>query len=296
MVRIAGGTFTMGSSAEEIEAALRWCRAFSEVQCPHDQYERELPQRQVRLSSFYLDATEVTTERYAAWLDRQTVAQEGQKEGPPAGLHVKGRMVLREHTLLLDLYPSYGHGGLLYSAGRFAVRPGFERRPVTQVTWNGASRYCLDQGKRLPTEAEWEYAAGGARGHRFPWGDAEPRCEGVVFGRGSGLGCAGHGPGPEDVGTATQDRSPQGVFDLAGNVGEWVGDAFVSPYPPCVGTCQDPLVPDPPAGTTDPVLRVVRGGDWFGHAALCRAAGRGRLPQDKASGNIGFRCALSVTP
>jgi formylglycine-generating enzyme required for sulfatase activity len=283
MVRLPGGTFLMGSSAAEIEAAHRWCQRIDE-DCPLGNLEREQPVRTVRLSPFRLDATEVTNQDFGGWLNAL--------HGRGRVRVVSGRSVEADRVLVMDLYPAYGHGGLQFDAeaGRFLVRAGYERRPVTQVTWDGAARYCADQGKRLPTEAEWEYAARGGRGTRFPWGDDEPRCDGVVFGRKRGRPCDHLPAGVAEVGTALQDRSPQGVMDLAGNVGEWVLDRFVERYPPCTGACVDPGR----AGQGDAHgidLRVIRGGDWWVSADKTRAAGRLRLPRQEPSGNIGFRCA-----
>ena len=161
------------------------------------------------------------------------------------------------------------------------------------MTWEGAQLYCQAQGKRLPTEAEWEYAARGAHGWRFPWGSEEPSCEGVVFARRPNYACAQLQTGPSDVGHAAQDRSPQGVRDLAGNVAEWVSDSYVEHYPVCDAPCVDPWVETPDARATQ-AARVIRGGDYNVAAPLTRAAWRGRWPHDYSTGNIGFRCARSA--
>jgi serine/threonine-protein kinase len=279
MVLLPGGSFLMGSSGEEVEAAYEFCRRVAGERCPRALYEREQPARQVHLSPFYLDATEVTNEEFAAWLNRQ----------PGIEVH-GGRLVRQGGTLLLDLFPSYGHGGLVYQdtpqGGRFAPRAGLARKPVAQVTWDAALRYCQAQGKRLPTEAQWEFAARESQGLRFPWGDDEPRCEGVVFGRRRGEACAHLGAGPADVGATPQDRTARGIRDLGGNVSEWVQDRLIAPYPACPPPCRDP-VSDAPGGGP----RVFRGGNWYESAESCRAAGRGRMAPDQVKGNIGFRCA-----
>ena len=112
--------------------------------------------------------------------------------------------------LLADIYPVYeGFNGLTRVGGRFAAAPRYGRRPVSQVTWYGADRYCRAHGKRLPTEAEWEYAARGAVGRRYPWGFDLPRCASVVHGRMPGMECASLGKGSADVGSSTQDVTPR---------------------------------------------------------------------------------------
>jgi formylglycine-generating enzyme required for sulfatase activity len=195
---------------------------------------------------------------------------------------------------LADLFPTYGPTyGLAYRHGRFEALLGFGRKPVTQVTWDGALRFCQAQGGRLPTEAEWEFAARGTEGRRFPWGEKEPACAEAVYGRGQGKVCASLGQGPVAVGQTPPDRTPLGVYDLGGNVQEWVMDRFEPHYRTCQPPCVDPWVEDTPGSTRG--ARVVRGGSWVHMAAVCRSAGRSQWQQDEAVTNIGFRCAFPAT-
>jgi iron(II)-dependent oxidoreductase len=128
--------------------------------------------------------------------------------------------------------------------GRFFVQAGFERHPVNEVTWNGARRYCAWRGARLPTEAEWEAAARGREGRRYPWGSAPPDANRAVFGRRSNeTGAAG-----ERAAGAT----PEGVHDLAGNVAEWTSSLY-RPYPY--------RAEDDREDADAPGERVTRGGD-----------------------------------
>jgi serine/threonine-protein kinase len=157
-----------------------------------------------------------------------------------------------------------------------------------QVTWLGAQLYCRDRGGRLPTEAEWEFAARGTARRPFPWGEQEPRCGEVVFGRTPGSGCP-PGKGPDEVGAAPADVTPDGVRDLGGNAAEWVADVYAAPYAPCEPNCRNPGVD----GNDQAAVRAIRGGDWAQTADACRAAGRSRREQDKAQINVGFRCAQS---
>ena len=143
--------------------------------------------------------------------------------------------------------------------------------PVVCVTWRGASEYCRAQHKRLPLDAEWELAARGLDGRPFPWGTDLPRQDSVAFDLRDGT--AAH---PRDVGTSSQDRSPDGIRDLGGNAAEWIED-----------------------GRGDTSTKTIRGGSWASRGA-CHVLGVSckRIMLD-ASGpygpDVGFRCARSVT-
>ena len=277
MVLVPGGEFTMGSTSEEIAAARTFCDRTVGEDCKAEYFQRE-PLRKVRISPFYLDITEVTNLQFADWLNQLP----GKKVTYDRLVHDA------QNVLLADLYPPDSNG-LKVQDGRITPSAGHERMPVVQVSWNAALHYCQSQGKRLPTEAQWEFAARGSEGHRFPWGDGEPRCDGVVFGRKPGRECASLSAGPGPVGGSEQDRSPEGIQDLGGNVSEWVMDLFRTPYESCRSVCVDPLANTP--FQKEQVKRVVRGGNWYMPGESCRAAGRNRWPPELASPNIGFRCA-----
>jgi serine/threonine-protein kinase len=278
MVRIPAAKFTMGSTAEEIAHAFEWCKQLG-GECARDIYEREQPQRQVSLASFFLDRTEVTNQAFASWLNAQSFSVQ------------KERQVLDRARLIADLHPA--HGGIAYDkqAHRFAVRAGAANKPVVQVTWDAAAAFCAAQGKALPTEAQWELAARGAHAAPFPWGEAQPRCDGVVYGRAAHGGCPGAHADADEVATASQDASPEGARDLAGNVAEWVQDAFVAPYPSCAPDCADPFVS---AEHVAQPMRVIRGGDWARPAESLRSAGRSRAQGSSVQFNVGFRCAREI--
>lgn len=163
--------------------------------------------------------------------------------------------------------------------------PADDTLPVTGVSWHEARRFCRLGGGRLPTEAEWERAARGDDGRRFPWGDA-PSCEKANHGswKGEGL-CGRENPGrPEPVGRRPAGQSPFGALDLAGNVWEWVADAW-SPRP-ARGARN-------PRGPARGARQVVKGGSCCSELLEPRAANRAAFPASYRDEDIGFRCAYS---
>jgi formylglycine-generating enzyme required for sulfatase activity len=285
MVTIEGARFRMGSSRAEIDAA---CAELpggcADEERP--QLEREQPPHEVAVSAFQLDAREVTNQEYATYL---AIVAELVDVRDDRDDHYPRFVIERaSHLMLLDMHPAAG-GIARAPDGRFLVRPGREHLPVLQVTWDGASQYCRHLGKRLPTEAEWELAARGVEHRRFPWGNAPPRCDGVVFGRGEPRGCPDRAAVPEPVATAVQDVTLAGVHDLGGNVGEWVQDQFVLPYYGDCGACRDPVSEQAVPLAED--FRIFRGGTYSAVAWLSRTTTRSRWKRTEVMDGVGFRCA-----
>ncbi|WP_224371819.1 bifunctional serine/threonine-protein kinase/formylglycine-generating enzyme family protein [Hyalangium versicolor] len=286
MVRLPGGSFRMGSTPEEIGTEC----ARLPGGCTADarrRLERELPAREVTVSSFQLDAYEVTHAQFAAFLSRVSPSldvREDRDDHRPRFVYDRA-----SGLLLVDLYPR-ASGLERTTEGLFSVRPGMENKPVVQVTWDGASRYCQFLGKRLPTEAEWEFAARGVQRRTYPWGEDAPRCEGVVFGREAGAGCEQLKGRREDVGAGARDVTSEGIHDLGGSVGEWVQDAFTLPYYGACGDCVNPRAAEPHVPVAED-LRLFRGGASTTNALLSRGATRSRWKRGDVQEGIGVRCA-----
>jgi formylglycine-generating enzyme required for sulfatase activity len=282
MVAIDGARFHMGSTRAEAEATcaeLAGCKDYVRTQL-----EREQPPREVTVTAFQIDAHEVTNQEYAAYLALVEPLLEVRDDSDD---HYPRFVIERSSGLkLLDMYPEIS--GVQRVPGGFAARAGREPWPVELVTWDGASHYCRQLGKRLPTEAEWELAAAGAEHHRFAWGAAPPRCDTVAFGRGDPGDCPKRALAPEPVATAAQDVTATGVHDLGGNVGEWVQDQFALPYYGDCGTCADPVSEQPVSLAED--FRIFRGGTYLASAWVARTTTRSKRQRTEVMQGLGFRC------
>jgi formylglycine-generating enzyme required for sulfatase activity len=261
MVPIRGGQFTMGASVELQSAALELCReeigARNRVACVRDVVDSEGPQRKVFLSPYSIDRVEVTV---AAW---RACVQAGACS--PAPLAVADERFLKPNL------------------------------PITSVTWGEAVAYCAWRGARLPSEAEWERAARGTDGRVWPWGNVlKPN----VFnhGRFAGPDDAGSDfialirPDASDgatflspVGAHPDGASPDGVYDMAGNVMEWTAD-YYRPESPQSSSVVNPHGPD--AGA----MRSLRGGSWRQPPFFARTSYREAAAPDTRSTEVGFRC------
>ena len=201
----------------------------------------ESPYHEVTLSGYYMDKTEVTQSAYRECVD--------------AGVC---------DTPTCDWDPA-----------------GTPNRPVVCVNWTEAGEYCTWAGKRLPTEAEWEKAARGTDGRKYPWGNEDATCEYAVMHDG------GNGCGTDSTwnvcGKSPAGDSPYGLCDMSGNVWEWVSDWYHSGY----------YTNSPASNPTGPVsgsFRVGRGGCFYDGDDYLRASNRSHGNPSDDYDVLGFRC------
>lgn len=226
-------------------------------------FENEAPEHTVSIGSFRMGRYEVTNERFAEFVAAHSEWHPSQL--PPA-MH-NGRYL--EHWI----------------NGTYAEGQG--DHPVVFVTWHAAQCFCRWAGGRLPTEAEWEYAARAGGDSEFPWGEALPSPERVNYGA-SGLG--------KTTPVGAYLPNPLGLYDMAGNVWEWLLDEWESTYPG--GPLVNPITGGDVADAAVRAVqgrRAIRGGSFAGGIINLRTRWRDSHIVSNAVEFVGFRCIYPIS-
>jgi len=292
-VRIPAGEFLMGTTEADLRAILA---RFPEEK--REAYSHEMPAHKVRITkAFLMGKHEVTVGQFRKFVEATGYKTDAETGGGPG---------LRVGAAVVEPTPP-GEPRISLKSDASWRKPYFEQtdvHPVVCVTWNDAKKFAdwlnaSDKSRpagwayRLPTEAEWEYAARGPKSLVFPWGNEwdGKRCN--FAGKGTGLpwddkAVADGFPRTAPVGSfSPKGDSPFGVCDMAGNVGEWCEDWFVAH---ASGEQTDPM------GPASGEQRSVRGASWnFSLLALRCACRAGLLPGSKAN-IVGFRVVLAPGP
>ena len=260
MVNVPAGPFTMGSASGEIN---------------------ERPVHTVTLSGFWIDQTEVTNAMFATFVAATKYQTEAEKP-------------LWEYQFNLNTQQAgSGTAGSdwRHPRGIKSSVDGLGSHPVVHVSWNDSVAYCEWAGSRLPTEAEWEKASRGTDGRTYPWGETPPNGKLVNFAD-VNLNVDWADNSADDgqeftapVGSFKAGASPYGVYDMAGNVWEWVADWY--------GIYFQTANSDNPTGPASGDGRVLRGGSWNNASDFIRTTNRAWYAPVGPWGNLGFRCARS---
>jgi len=282
MVRLEGGTFLMGTDYSE---------AFAD--------DGEGPVREIELNAFWIDKTSVTNEMFARFIAETGHKTDAETFGwsfvfwarvPKA----RFRELVVDTVAAAPWWCKVPGANWQAPEGPGSNIRGREDHPVVHVSWRDAARYCEWAGGRLPTEAEWEYAArGGLVQKLYPWGDKLR--EGGKHLCNIWQGEFPHHDTGEDgfAGTCPVEAFPPngyGLYSVTGNTWEWCADWF-SPSFHATGPRVNPQGPD--IGTT----RVIKGGSFLCHKSYCnryRVAARSSNTPDSSTSHMGFRCARDV--
>jgi formylglycine-generating enzyme len=252
----------------------------------------ETPQHTVTLHSFSVDVTAVTNDDFARFVDATGHRTEAERYGDSAVFHLA--ITARPEDVLPPIpatpwWRSVRGADWRHPTGPLSGLDGLGDHPVVHISWNDALAYCRWAGRRLPTEAEWEYAARGGREQaKYPWGEQE-----VDEGMWRANIWQGDFPYANTLDDGWLTTAPvrsfspngYGLWQSVGNVWEWCADWFMADY---YGhsAAEDPRGPE--RGTA----RVLRGGSYLCHVSYCnryRNSARSANTPDSSMGNAGFR-------
>ncbi|MEW6246715.1 MAG: SUMF1/EgtB/PvdO family nonheme iron enzyme [Nitrospirota bacterium] len=254
--KIAAERAKLPAKDEMVRIPAGWFLMGSDKKVDRNAYPPELPQRKVYLDAYDIDQYEVTTVQFLRFV------------------------LATDRPPLVDWK---------YDGGNF--QEAMASHPVMHVSWYDAEAYCKWAGKRLPTEAEWEKAARGEDGRIYPWGNQPAGLSRANFGRTGLSGPVRDRPErlllyPPIISVDKYENavSPYGVFQMAGNVAEWVADWYDPAY---YKTAPDKNPKGPESGTQ----KAFRGGGWIDSTPVVRAAQRNGTDPNTKMNWLGFRCA-----
>ncbi|MBM4121853.1 MAG: formylglycine-generating enzyme family protein [Nitrospira sp.] len=280
MVLIPAGSFWMGSTEDEVERVVDECTRggrHKEETC-RGLFKPELPRHQVTLDAFYVDVYEVTNRLFEKFVNATGHQTTAEREGTAiAFVEQKGWQEVSGAS-----WRQPDGGETVFVSNR-------DEHPVVSVSWYDAEAYCRWAGKRLPTEAEWEYAARAGTQTRTWWGNGHPgsrRVANLADESAKNLLApvlTGYDDGyARTAPVGSYEANPWGVQDSIGNVSEWTADWFGG-Y--SGGQERNPR------GPSNGQSRVVRGGSWYRYARAVRSAFRDWNNPSVWYNNNGFRCA-----
>jgi sulfatase modifying factor 1 len=285
MVLVQSGSFQMGSTEDEVERAIQACvkELEKDQQTCDGWYKPETPRHKVQMTAFYLDKYEVTNRLFQQFVQQtghqSTAEQEGSARAFVEGKgweDVKGASWQKPEA-----------GATVFASNR-------GEHPVVSVSWVDARAYCRWAEKRLPTEAEFEYAMRAGTTTTYWWGRGSPgsrRVENIADETAKHLlkvVMTGYNDGTERTAPiGSYEANPWGLHDLSGNVAEWTADWYSDAY-------YDKSPPRNPKGPTSGEYRVLRGGSWTYGPGDVRSADRTWLVPSYRNDSIGSRCAQDV--